>query len=1259
MSGNYTVLLLLFLSFGVSRAATVQWDGGGADNLWSTPENWSSDAVPLAGDEIVIANGDTVQLAAIEYLPNGSDLTLSGGSVLHKDSGAIRLSGCTLNLASDGALSGDFWDLDNAAIYFEDGASVNIDDWENKGSNYFSFELSSTGFAKLNADKFWIGGGTSIADATYRVDLADYSGPLHDIILVDYTENKSSVTSSNFQDATIIIENAGARPYHLEFDEINHDIVLAVTGTVAATHGLAVVFDESAVPVSLINPEGDELLSNTSSKGFYLQELDYSERRFDTLIDLGGGGYRFGISGSTEQFDLFIGGTNDYMTMRFLDLSGFALAGERFYFSLNGQSQNLQELELDCMVKANANRSVFRVERQNLWETSNSNKLGAFALYEFKDTVQEDETLLDLWVNEGLPHPAVTGVWDRATAEAWLDDWVEMAYDTSYLNIVPDTVEEHDDFIPYAASMDAKAIYMWNSIWRGEYWLHYRQNDEVNPDMYPAGQTNLQAFSDGLAENGMSLMLHYLCGTIGEEDVEFTAGAVHPDLQSWGTVTLTQSISAASTSFTVVPDPGVALPVKSSSAYPVEAPPVIPSFFEFKTFRLGDEWISASSVTDHGNGTWQLDGVERGKWNTVADSYSPGEGLRGYLRPYNQDFVPDPNAALFDTIATRWAELNNALGTTKSEFDGFENHRATGSWGAEKFAATVYENLDHPSTANTSEGRPPNAWIEYRFNRVKDALGGTFQTRQHAALFLGDKSRITPGLEEIEHEMNKFMNLNNRGFSLGSYDVKGMSLNTLQTHGQMDAVLDLVRDWKDASFALTPAERASMENFRGYDGARSSINGNHPWAESHWRLDGSDFRKWHALGTDQYTHEWHFGQEHGTITPRFYVQNGQSQSLEVPVEFDSGADQTRIVGRVLPRFDPASVGNIDLMPYIGTNALTVAATNSTGSGIWKDTDFNVYSIWPRVDFLNHRGIGCWVTGDGSGAVLVIRVKRNDNARDYAVPIDFTGTRWIEIPTAEQAWRLRNWGWAVATRKFMDYAGVSSVEVGIGHLPANTTCSVLIEDLQGLEENSETLVNPSFSLGEQTLNITGSIPVEHHFILEPNGDFTVYDEDWNTVSFQALESPFVPTNLTTFSMSSATASSNVWIEVGVQTSSESLHNPAYTTNGTPWRWLGEYGLDTDLIDEDVDGHWTWQEYIAGTNPTNLSSVLKLSGVASSGNSHVLSWQAVMGKSYSIHFATNLVAPIWVEQDSGIPGIEPDCTHTAIVHGATGFFRVEVE
>ncbi|MBL7106335.1 MAG: hypothetical protein ISS77_01845 [Phycisphaerae bacterium] len=918
-------------------------------------------------------------------------------------------------------------------------------------------------------------------------------------------------------------------------------LINPVYGIDISTPGLSIHFDNSGIPYSLTNSAGQELLNTQISEGFYLLESDGSTRRFDTIYDIGGGSYYFAISSSPEAFIAKFDGADDYMTVHFTHMEGFALAREKLKFKIFTNGEAVQALALDYMVSVRNIRTFVELDRVSLWETSATNALGAFALYEYVDPAQEDETLLDLWVDEGLPHPKVEGVWDRAAAEAWLEEWIDMAYDTSYLNIVPDTYAEHYDYLPYAEKMSAKAMYLWNLIWRGEYWLRYRQNDEINPNMYPNGLTDMEDFRDSMAAEGMNLMFHYLCGNIGEEDPEFCKTTVSPDLQSWGTVALNSAVSASATSFIVTPDAGVEMPIISTSSSPIEAPPVIPSSFEFKTFRIGSEWVSASSVTDLGNGTWQLSAVSRGKWNTGAQSYSAGTSLRGYLRPYNQDFVPDTSSPLLETIASRWATLSNTLGLVRGSFDGFEIHKAAGEWGSQKFAALIYENLDHPVSANTSSGVPPKAWLEYKFNKVKDVLGGDFQTREHFGLFLGDKSRIAPGMEEFAHRMNKFLDLNNRGFSIGSYDVKGVALSTLASHGLTDEVLEKLKNWKNACLPMSAAQRESMDVFRPYLGARVPINGNHPWGTALWRLDGLVFRKWYALGTDIYTHEWHFGQEHGTITPRFYVQNGDTQTLEVPGELGSGVDQVRIIGRMLPRFDVGSSSNINLMSYIGSSSITVSRTNTTSSDVWSDTSLTSYTVSPLLNMENNRGLGFWLTGDGSGATLIIRIYRNGTARDYAVSINFTGQKWIEIPTGEQAWRVRDWGWALATRKYMDYRYVNQIGIGIGYIPANTICNVALSGLTAMSEIKESMVSPTITLGEQSVNITGTIDTENHFILDPDGTFTIYDELWNVVYTEQLGSGLLPSNLSSFRIQSG-SSSSIWLEVGVQASNETIANP---------------------------------------------------------------------------------------------------------------------
>jgi len=75
------------------------------------------------------------------------------------------------------------------------------------------------------------------------------------------------------------------------------------------------------------------------------------------------------------------------------------------------------------------------------------------------------------------------------------------------------------------------------------------------------------------------------------------------------------------------------------------------------------------------------------------------------------------------------------------------------------------------------------------------------------------------------------------------------------------------------------------------------------------------------------------------------------------------------------------------------------------------------------------------------------------------------------------------------------------------------------------------------------------------------------------------------------------------------------------------WLASYGLPSngsvDYLDSDSDGMNNWQEYLAGTNPTNAGSVFKItSGRMISGTQFVLRWSCVSNRLYDVTRATNL-------------------------------------
>ncbi|HSU53081.1 MAG TPA: IPT/TIG domain-containing protein [Candidatus Dormibacteraeota bacterium] len=117
------------------------------------------------------------------------------------------------------------------------------------------------------------------------------------------------------------------------------------------------------------------------------------------------------------------------------------------------------------------------------------------------------------------------------------------------------------------------------------------------------------------------------------------------------------------------------------------------------------------------------------------------------------------------------------------------------------------------------------------------------------------------------------------------------------------------------------------------------------------------------------------------------------------------------------------------------------------------------------------------------------------------------------------------------------------------------------------------------------------------------------------------------------------------------------------------WLGSYGLasngSADYLDSDKDGMNNWQEYVAGTNPTNSNSVFKLvSGQMSSSTQFFLRWLSASNRLYDVMRATNLAAGtgafVRIPGATNLISTPPQNTWTDSVSRASppGYYRVSV-
>ena len=90
-------------------------------------------------------------------------------------------------------------------------------------------------------------------------------------------------------------------------------------------------------------------------------------------------------------------------------------------------------------------------------------------------------------------------------------------------------------------------------------------------------------------------------------------------------------------------------------------------------------------------------------------------------------------------------------------------------------------------------------------------------------------------------------------------------------------------------------------------------------------------------------------------------------------------------------------------------------------------------------------------------------------------------------------------------------------------------------------------------------------------------------------------------------------------------------PEYTTQGTPYDWLEMFGVTdnhetADTEDWDEDGLLSWQEYVAGTDPTNAASRFAVLNQRRSGDHMIVDWYGTTNwgitNGFGIYRSTNM-------------------------------------
>jgi hypothetical protein len=130
-------------------------------------------------------------------------------------------------------------------------------------------------------------------------------------------------------------------------------------------------------------------------------------------------------------------------------------------------------------------------------------------------------------------------------------------------------------------------------------------------------------------------------------------------------------------------------------------------------------------------------------------------------------------------------------------------------------------------------------------------------------------------------------------------------------------------------------------------------------------------------------------------------------------------------------------------------------------------------------------------------------------------------------------------------------------------------------------------------------------------------------------------------------------------------------PDANGNGLPDAWEAAYGISDPNADADQDGENNRAEYLAGTNPTNSASVLKLLSIEwSPEDPFALTWSSVGGTRYRVQYSngdanggmtgtfSNIVRDIASEIDPSLYGTASTQSFTQTSTNTARYYRIQV-
>ena len=382
------------------------------------------------------------------------------------------------------------------------------------------------------------------------------------------------------------------------------------------------------------------------------------------------------------------------------------------------------------------------------------------------------ETIGQIEIGEGLPHPMIDGIWAKKSR----------AINSSYLIM---NFSENNIDLAIDITQKAGFNYLYHSE-PFETWGHYT----LNPAYFPNGIDGLKNCVNKALQKGIRIGTHTLTNFINTNDA-YVFPVPDKRLALVGSSRIRETIDSSQTNIEL------------------ENPDYFNQFKNdnLRSILIDEEIIRYGSISDQA--PWILKDCQRGSFGTHATHHIKGTSIGKLLDHGYKVFLG--NASLNKEIAENIADVFNETGIRMLDFDGLEGAGSTGmgNYGEVLFAKAWYDHLNDTIKRHYLLGasRPGHYfWHIYsRMNWGEPWYAGfrESQTEYRLANQVYFKRNLMPGMlgwfkmtssttiEDIEWLMARSAGFN-AGFAFVT-DFKSIQLN-----GNSEAILSTMKLWEQA-----------------------------------------------------------------------------------------------------------------------------------------------------------------------------------------------------------------------------------------------------------------------------------------------------------------------------------------------------------------------------------------------------------------------------------------------------------------------------